>query len=353
MILMGNTKDKRTLYFKKAAQHLDVSVQMLPYYDSNGFSNHAAMVLKEQKNKAVFCKIDPPTYDFMGEKQYQIDSMYETAKTYYHWLLSLPKPSEALCYLNTPNAIALLLDKYQCKKRLLNIGLSTTPLLGVDISCYQELQQLMKDRHCYAVFIKPRLASGAAGILAYRFQYKTGREQLYTSARFDPVKKTLINTKKLFCYRDKKEIQTLFSYILPLGTITERWIPKADYKHLCYDLRILYQFGKIAFITVRQSYGPITNLHLNNKPLESEQTGSIPKCLNLTKKQLYDLEQLCHQAVLAFDGLCMAGIDILFEKNSGHPYIIEMNGQGDLLYQDIYTENRIYKEQAAMALTIE
>lgn len=356
MILIGNTDSKRTLYFKKAAQHLNVPIQMLPYCNNYEFSNHAALILSEQKKQqrdtTLFCKIDPPSYDFIGEQKYQIDSMYKAAKSYYNWLQALPEPSKELRYLNTPKSIALLLDKYQCKKRLSTIGLCTTPLLSVDISCYQELQQLMKDKQCYSVFVKPRLASGAAGILAYRWQHSTGKEQLYTSAHFDPIKKTLVNTKKLFCYHDKKEIQTLFSYILPLGTITERWIAKADYQHLCYDLRVLYQFGKIAFIAVRQSYGPITNLHLNNKPLKSEQIGMIPKCLHLSKEQLYDMEQLCHKAILAFDGLSMAGIDILFEKNSGHPYIIEMNGQGDLLYQDIYTENKIYKEQAAMTLSI-
>ena len=41
----------------------------------------------------------------------------------------------------------------------------------------------------------------------------------------------------------------------------------------------------------------------------------------------------------------MAGIDILLEKKNMRPLIIEMNGQGDLIYQDIYGENNIYREQ--------
>ena len=34
------------------------------------------------------------------------------------------------------------------------------------------------------------------------------------------------------------------------------------------------------------------------------------------------------------------------EKGSLRPRIIELNGQGDLIYQDIYSENRIYRHQA-------
>ena len=42
----------------------------------------------------------------------------------------------------------------------------------------------------------------------------------------------------------------------------------------------------------------------------------------------------------------MAGIDLLLEKGTLRPRVIEMNGQGDLIYRDIYGENRIYREQA-------
>lgn len=41
----------------------------------------------------------------------------------------------------------------------------------------------------------------------------------------------------------------------------------------------------------------------------------------------------------------MAGLDIMLDKKTGKPRIIEINGQGDLLYADIYGENRIYGAQ--------
>ena len=57
------------------------------------------------------------------------------------------------------------------------------------------------------------------------------------------------------------------------------------------------------------------------------------------------IEEVCFQAVSSFSGLHMAGVDILLEKETMRPMVIEMNGQGDLIYQDIYDKNNIYREQ--------
>ena len=57
---------------------------------------------------------------------------------------------------------------------------------------------------------------------------------------------------------------------------------------------------------------------------------------------------VCIDAMKPFPGLRSAGIDLLLEKGSLRPRIIEMNGQGDLMYQDIYQKNTIYRHQAEM-----
>ena len=48
-----------------------------------------------------------------------------------------------------------------------------------------------------------------------------------------------------------------------------------------------------------------------------------------------------------FPGLSGAGIDLLPERGRLSLRVIEMNAQGDLMYQDIFHENRIYRHQAA------
>ena len=38
----------------------------------------------------------------------------------------------------------------------------------------------------------------------------------------------------------------------------------------------------------------------------------------------------------------------MLDRGSRKPRIIEINGQGDLIYQDIFSENKIYTEQVNM-----
>jgi D-alanine-D-alanine ligase-like ATP-grasp enzyme len=92
------------------------------------------------------------------------------------------------------------------------------------------------------------------------------------------------------------------------------------------------------FIVARQSHGAITNLHLNDSALAVND-------LALSPSLLLEIESLCPKAVALFPGLNVAGLDILLKKHTMVPMIIEINGQGDLIYQDIFAENRIFKAQ--------
>ena len=121
----------------------------------------------------------------------------------------------------------------------------------------------------------------------------------------------------------------------------ERWYAKAEYAGYCYDLRAVVLDGTVEFLLGRLSKGPITNLHLNNHPLEASKLG-------MDQKAFAEIASLCKDAVNCFPGIRIAGIDILLEKGSMRPRIIEMNAQGDLIYQDIFHENRIYARQVEM-----
>lgn len=67
--------------------------------------------------------------------------------------------------------------------------------------------------------------------------------------------------------------------------------------------------------------------------------------LGLPASVLDSVEEICRKAMGCFTGLRSAGIDILLERGSLKPRIIEMNAQGDLIYQDIYHRNVIYSHQ--------
>ena len=192
------------------------------------------------------------------------------------------------------------------------------------------------------IFLKPVWGSGAAGVCALRFHPEKGTGALYTcaaSAEDSFRGQSLINTKKLRVLRDRKEIAAFLDQLLSMDCLAERWYPKASFQGYSYDLRAVWQFGQLDFLLARLSKGPLTNLHLNNHPLPARELG-----LPLSVRE--ELEELCRQTSLVFPGLMSFGADILLERGSLRPRIIEINGQGDLLYQDIYQENRIYRRQA-------
>ena len=120
--------------------------------------------------------------------------------------------------------------------------------------------------------------------------------------------------------------------------MVEKWIRKAGFQEYCYVLRVIVQDGQVDYILPRLSRGPITNLHLNNHSMEFER-------LNLDGTVTDSIIELCIRAAGCYPGLKSIGMDVLLEKESRKPYIIEMNAQGDLLHRDVYHENNIYKRQ--------
>lgn len=319
IILAGCENTKRTDFFLKAAEELQIPV----------FFENIVQCVPEKLEEAIV-KIDPFVY-----QEAEIGRM-EALLEQYTGLLNRFAANKALCFLNHPDAIQEVLHKVRCKEKLMEQGIPVTKMIGTGIRCLEELKQLMVVRKEYAVFIKPVQSSGAVGIAAYRFLPERNREVLYTCGYLEDGQ--LINTKRLYRIEDSAQIQSLLNKVLSMETMIERWYPKAEYRGKKYDLRVVWQFGKVDFMVARQSKGPITNLHLNNQALPIEE-------LNLTIKKKLEIAELCTEAMEAFPALSSAGIDIMLEKNTLKPLIIEINGQGDLLYQDIFKENCIYKHQ--------
>ena len=322
LVLIGEEDSKRTEFIKKAAADLGVRLQVITWNTlQRGFD------LLQLKGAVV--KIDPPSYCTIDLSQ-----MREQLEEYQNILERL---EQAECrFLNSPNAVCQMLDKRDTKLRLEKNGIPVTEMFQEEIMETEQLTELMKQRKCYSVFVKPRYFSGAAGVAAFRIHPLHGRMKLYTSCRY--LEGKLVNTKKLYCMDSREEICLLLNKLLSLGCVIERWHPKADIQGKSYDLRVVFQFGHIAYMVVRQSKGPITNLHLNNQAMDIQ-------ALGLDESTVDRIGILCKEACLAFSGLSMAGIDILLEKGTMRPLIIEMNGQGDLIYRDIYGENQIYREQ--------
>lgn len=331
LILLGNPETKRTAYFQKAAAEAGVPC-LLWEWERRPF--------RFPRGSSV--KIDPPLWASCNLKE-----MDGCVCRYRKDLAALAHLSgeNNLQFLNHPDAIWALLDKRSCKARLLQAGLPVTESLtdaeDPPISSTEQLMEKMAARRIFQVFVKPVYGSGAAAAAAFRFQPGSGQMALYTCAAFDPSSGQLVNAKKLRRFSQAGQVFPLLNRILKLNCIVERWHAKSEYQGFSYDLRAVVQDGCLDFLLARLSKGPITNLHLNNRPLSAD-------ALALSSPILDSILELCQRAVRCFPGLRSAGIDILLEKGSQRPRIIEMNGQGDLIHQDIYQENSIYRHQISM-----
>lgn len=332
-VLLGYANTKRTKYFKQAAAQAGLPVLFAEW-------DQLEMWKEKFTQGEWLMKIDPPLWDSCS-----LGELNSLTNQYKQKLLELSNMAKSckLYFLNDPIGIGELLNKRECKKKLEQAGLTVTKSLEMGQSGIYTAEQLfhaMDASKVHQVFIKPVNGSGAAGVSAFRWQPKTGRMALYTCALLHQ-EYGLVNTKRLRRISTREEVTAYLEHILKLDCVVERWYAKAEYAGYSYDLRSVVWDGTLEFLLGRLSKGPITNLHLNNHPLEASKLG-------MDKKAIAQIASLCQNAVNCFPGIRIAGVDILLEKGSMRPRIIEMNAQGDLIYQDIFHENRIYARQVEM-----
>ncbi len=326
VILIGEEHSKRTDYFRQAAEQQGVPFAFFLWNQ-----------WKMEDLEGGIVKIDPLSYDTC-----HLLDLNRIIAEYRDQLKRLAETGPEIRFLNHPAGILKALNKAVSKKLLQERELPVTELLGENPKDFSELRQIMEEHRAWSVFVKPVYGSGAAGVLALSMQPATGKVAAYTSACNSAGK--LVQQKKIRRITDSEEVAQILDRILQLDTVVERWHPKAVSGGESFDFRVLWQFGRVEYLVARKSVMPITNLHLNNHAAMPEEIFTSDLLWN-REQVLAEIEDLCKQAMQSFPELCMAGLDIMLDKKTGKPRIIEINGQGDLLYADIYGENRIYGAQ--------
>ncbi len=318
----GSEGGKRRAYFEKAAAGAGIPVSFydwkdFPWGEKAGGMGHSIVKIDAPEWKSFrLCEMEALTGQY-GERLRQLSRMPVGA------------------FFNHPSAVAAVLDKRGCKKRLMENGVAVTEMYEESFSCGEELFGFLRENRVHQVFIKPVQGSGAAGVTALRFSPGTGKRVLYTCAA--PDRGGLVNTKKL--HRLEGEAASAFlDQLFTMDCIVEKWYGKAVFHDYFYDLRVIVQGGRIDYILPRLSKGPITNLHLNNHSMEFAE-------LYLDGAVSERIGEECLRAAACYPGLKSIGMDVLLEKGSLRPRIIELNGQGDLLHRDVYGGNRIYRRQ--------
>ena len=321
IIVVSNSLSKRIEYFVEAGKHLQTEVCFMTYEEL--FS--CLPLLRQAVIKLEPCVSDET--DFL--KYALLNQAYkETLQR-----LGEMRLSDDVCFLNTPHALLRALDKKETKQVLMDRGLKVTPMLPSPRS-FDELRELLTGcgRGC---FLKPRYGSGAGGVMAIRYQPNRNKWVVYTTLQ--QVDGVIHNTKRINRLSTEKEMVPLAEAVMQTEAILEEWIPKEQLQGENYDLRVVCRESEIDYIVVRCSKGSITNLHLNNKAHWWNEL-SLPE---VVRQQIYFQ---CQEAVQSLD-LQYAGVDVLIERGTDIPYIIEVNGQGDHVYQDMFAHNSIYTQQ--------
>lgn len=321
IIVVSNSLSKRIEYFVEAGKHLQTEVCFMTYEEL-----FSCLPLLRQ----AVIKLEPCVSDETDFLKYAL--LNQAYKETLQRLSEMSLPDD-VCFLNTPDALLRALDKKETKEVLMDKGLKVTPMLPSPQS-FDELRQLLADcgRGC---FLKPRYGSGAGGIMAIRYQPNRNKWVVYTTLR--QVDGVIHNTKRINRLSVEKEIIPLAEAVIQTEAILEEWIPKAQLQGENYDLRVVCRESEIDYIVVRCSKGSITNLHLNNKAHWWNE-------LSLSEEVRQQIYFQCQEAVQSLD-LQYAGVDVLIERGTDIPYIIEVNGQGDHVYQDMFAHNFIYTQQ--------
>ena len=321
IIVVSNSLSKRIEYFVEAGKHLQTEVCFMTYEEL-----FSCLPLLRQ----AVIKLEPCVSDETNFLKYALlnQAYKETLQR-----LGEIRLSDDVCFLNTPHALLRALDKKETKQVLMDRGLKVTPMLPSPRS-FDELRELLTGcgRGC---FLKPRYGSGAGGVMAIRYQPNRNKWVVYTTLQ--QVDGVIHNTKRINRLSTEKEMIPLAEAVMQTEAILEEWIPKEQLQGENYDLRVVCRESEIDYIVVRCSKGSITNLHLNNKAHWWNEL-SLPE---VVRQQIYFQ---CQEAVQSLD-LQYAGVDVLIERGTDIPYIIEVNGQGDHVYQDMFAHNSIYIQQ--------
>lgn len=218
-----------------------------------------------------------------------------------------------------------MFDKARCHEIFAAANVPTPAFLGVPHS-FEELMSWMEARLCHRVFLKPCHSSSASGVLALEVGARGC--QAHTSVQMvrEDAGVRLFNSLRLQRYTSLGEIRELVDRICRQRSVAEAWFPKAGFDGRRFDLRVVVIQGKAAHTVVRQSAGPITNLHLGNR------RGDLQRLrIAMGEERWSAALEVCERAAACFPRSLYVGVDLLVAPGFRRFAVAEVNAFGDLL----------------------
>jgi len=232
---------------------------------------------------------------------------------------------EAVTKMNEPADVAIMFDKCRCHSLCRAAEIPVAESLG-PVESYDELVQRMDESGRRRVFVKLAHGSSASGVVAL---YRNGkRQRAVTTAELvrEGGDVRLYNSLRPRCYTDSSDIRIVVDTLCQQGVHVEEWLPKASLGKATFDLRVVVIGGAAQHVVVRQSRGPMTNLHLGNR------RGDVAELQRrMGVERWSDMLATCERTMKLFPGTLHAGIDICLSPGFRKHAVLEVNAFGDLL----------------------
>lgn len=246
-------------------------------------------------------------------------------------------------WMSHPAAIVTAFDKLACLERWEAAGLPTPPR-HLNISSYDELRRRITRRHA-RIFVKLRYGYSALGAVA--LEWRDSLVRAITPMQVEEVdgQPRLYLSKRPQILRDESRIAWLIDELAREEIVVEDWLPKARYRGVPYDLRVIMIHGQVQHVVGRANNSPFTNLNLDAARLprdvvEAELGNAWP-----------ELEQLCAQAANYLPEANMLGLDVLVRPGRNRFALLEANAFGDYLPGLLHRGQSTYESQFRAALS--
>ncbi|MCT4583592.1 MAG: STM4014 family protein [Peptostreptococcaceae bacterium] len=364
-LIIGDLKGKRVSFFIKTLKILGIkNYNILSWIDLIKDIN---ILEKYLKNNTII-KIEPPEKDLDIYKAFlkkgfkaniistkQIDKLnfddykiispkqwfFGVTNVFENIKSIIDSSSYNIFMMNDIDEAIIMMDKKLSYKKL-NDNLESKNFNLPKLYDVKDSYLLFEERYLNKsinAFIKLRYGSGSIGVLAYKNNPKKNKQVLYTSLKYK--NNNFYSEKKVRKYEDKNEIKILLDWVLKNDAHMESWIPKSKYNDKSFDTRVFMLNQNPNYLISRFSNSPITNLHLDNKRLESKEF--------LADLKIKILKDASRDVGKVFEKSLFIGLDIVTSK-SFKPYIIDVNPFGDLFYNLNDGKNIIYEKEIKLAI---
>lgn len=250
-------------------------------------------------------------------------------------------------WMNHPAEIPRLFDKIACHARLAELGVRVPPTLG-PVASYDDLRARMRAHDRQRVFVKLQYGSSASGVVALAVRKNDVRATTSVELVRAAEGIRLYNALRVRTYADERDVATIIDTLAAEGLHSEVWMPKAGTARGTFDLRVLLIDGEPRQIVVRESDGPLTNLHLGNRRGD---LAAVRASLgdSVWQAALDD----CRRAGQAFPKCLYLGIDLAFLADRTRHAILEANACGDLLPGVLWQGEETYETEVRTMLAAE